>query len=77
MATYQVRVKVEIGPCTEAPTEKPTKQQDGSFQITLTDTDAIRIDRGEQALVQTAYPTFREALSTHLSAMSKKKPMSI
>jgi hypothetical protein len=77
MATYHVRVNVEIVPCTEAPTNTPVKQQDGSFQITIADKDALSIDRCEQALLQTAYPTFREALSTHLSALSKKKPVSI
>ena len=76
METDPVRVHVESVPCPEALTPTPVKQPDGSVQIAIADTDALRIDRGERALFQTAYPTLREALSTHLSALSKKKPVS-
>jgi hypothetical protein len=74
METYKVRVKVEIVPCTESPTHEPVKHEDGSFQITLAEPEAMSIDTCERALLQTAYPTLREALSTHLSAVSKKSP---
>jgi hypothetical protein len=39
----------------------------------LSEADALSIDACEQALLQTTYPTLRETLSTHLSAMAKKK----
>jgi hypothetical protein len=67
-------MKGEIVPCTESPTHEPVKQDDGSFQITIAEPDAISIDKCERALLQTAYPTLREVLSTHLSAVSKKTP---
>jgi hypothetical protein len=72
METFNVRVTIEITPSTEATTTTPQQQSDGSFQITIAEPDALSIDRCEQALLQTAYPAFRTALSTHLSAMSKK-----
>jgi hypothetical protein len=70
-------MKVEIVPCTESPTHKPVEQDDGSFESSIPEPDAINIDKCERALLQTAYPTLRAALSRHLSAMSKKKPLSM
>jgi hypothetical protein len=62
--------------CDEAPTTTPLKDRDGSLSIILSEADAINIDACEKALLQTTYPTLRDALATHLSEMSKKKPMS-
>lgn len=74
MKTYQVRVNVEIVPCTESPTDEPVKQDDGSFRMTIAEPDAMSIDKCEQALLSTTYPTLREVLSKHLSDVSKKSP---
>ena len=76
METFTVRVTIDIIPSTDAMTPMPQPQADGSFQITIAEQDALSIDRCEQALLRTAYPAFRTALSTHLSAMSKKTPVS-
>jgi hypothetical protein len=76
METFTVRMTIDIASSTEAMTTTPQPQADGSFQITIPAQDALSIDRCEQALLQTAYPAFRTALSTHLSAMSKKTPAS-
>jgi len=38
----------------------------------LSDADATSIDRSEQAILQTSWPAMRDALSRHLSAVSKK-----
>ncbi len=73
MSTYKIRVQIEIIPCDEAPAHTPINEQDGSLSFVLSDADAMNIDACEQALLQTTYPTLREALSTHLSAISKKK----
>lgn len=75
METYQVRVKIDIVPCTESPTSEPIEQEDGSFRITLSGADAINIDKCERALLKTVYPTLRGRLSKHLSEVSKKKPV--
>jgi len=72
METFNVRVTIEIAPRTDAATTTPQPQADGSFQITIPEQDALNIDRCEQALLRTTYPALRTALSTHLSAISKK-----
>lgn len=77
MDKYKIRMKVEIVPCTESATHKPVERDDGSFEITIAEPDALNIDKCERALLQTAYPTLREALSRHLSEMSKKKPSNV
>lgn len=76
MSTYKIRVHIEMIPCDDAPTEAPIKEQDGSLSLVLSETDAISIDACEQALLRTTYPTLRETLSTHLSELAKKKPLS-
>ena len=45
---------------------------DGEFEMVLSDADACSIDKSEQAVLETTWPAMREALSQHLSAVSKK-----
>ena len=75
MNTYQVRVKVEIVPCGDPPTTEPVKEPDGTFSITITESDADSIDVCERALLQATYPTLRNVLSQHMSDVSKKKAL--
>lgn len=75
MSAYKIRVHIEMIPCDDAPTDTPIKAQDGSLSLVISEADAISIDACEQALLQTTYPTLRETLSTHLSELSKKKPV--
>ena len=77
MTGYKLRIQFEMIPCDEAPRRELVKAQDGSVSIVLSETDAMNIDVCEQALLQTTYPTLRETLATHLTAVSKKKPGSI
>jgi hypothetical protein len=46
----------------------------GSFEMMLSDADATSIDRSEQAILRTSWPAMRDALSRHLTEVSKKKP---
>jgi hypothetical protein len=75
MKSYTIRMNIDIVPSDESPYETPTIHQDGSVQMTLAESDAYNIDRCEHALLQTTYPALRNALSAHLSALSKKKPV--
>lgn len=77
MARYKMRIQIEMIPCEDVPTSEPVKAHAGSVSIVLSETDAMNIDACEQALLQTTYPTLRETLATHLSEVSKKKPVSI
>ncbi|MFH1097172.1 MAG: hypothetical protein V1749_06710 [Candidatus Desantisbacteria bacterium] len=73
MGNYKIKVKVEIVECNEKTDETPTGKQDGSFEFNISEGDAISIDRCEQALLRTNYGAVREAISKHLTEVSKKK----
>lgn len=75
MGKYKVKVKVELIECDDDKEHDPRKQEDGSFTMTISESDAISIDKCENALLKTAFPTIREAISRHLSEVSKKKPL--
>jgi hypothetical protein len=77
MTRYKLQIQMKMIPCDDMPTCEPVKAHDGSISIVLSETDAMNIDACEQALVQTTYPMLRETLATHLSDVSKKKPVSI
>ena len=71
MPNYKMSIQIEMIPCDAVPTCKPVKQEDGSVCRILSETEAMNIDACEQALLQTTYPTLRDALATHLSELSK------
>jgi len=73
MAKYQIEVKVTIKECSEESSPNINKQEDGSFNMVIDEVDAISIDKCEQAVLMANYPAIREAISRHLSELSKKK----
>ena len=73
MAKFRIKVHVEFVECNDPINQKPTKNNDGSFSMTISEQDAASIDMCEKSVLQTAYPTIREAVSSHLSEVSKKK----
>ncbi|WLE95162.1 MAG: hypothetical protein QTN59_09890 [Candidatus Electrothrix communis] len=73
MTGYKVKVSVELVECNESISDSPTKQQDGSFNMVISEKDAVSIDKCEKTILQTAYPTIRSALSEHLTGVSQKK----
>lgn len=76
MGRYKIRVKVELVECNdEGEGHEAIKEGDGSFSMTISEGDAIRIDKCETAVLRTAHPTIRDAIAKHLSEMSKKKPL--
>ncbi len=74
MKRHRIRVKVEFEEFdSESPIlEQPGKVSDGCFEIDLPEPLAINIDACEQAVLAANFPAIRDALSTHLSEMSKK-----
>jgi hypothetical protein len=72
MSRYKVNVKVELVECDDSEQGDLTKHPDGSFSITISEQDAISIDKVDRTVLQTAYPAMREAVSRHLTEMSKK-----
>ena len=73
MTRYKVKINVELVECNEAVSDTPTEQRDGSFSMVISEKDAVSIDKCEQSVLKTAYPTIRSALSGHLAEISKKK----
>jgi hypothetical protein len=73
MGKYEIKVKVEIVESSKQNAHEPQEQNDGSFTMIIDEKDAVSIDHSEKALLETAYPTIRKALSKHLENVSKKK----
>ncbi len=72
MGKYQIKVNVEIVECSESELSDMLKQEEGSLKMTISEEDAISIDKCEQALLKTSYKSIREAISRHLTEVSKK-----
>ena len=51
----------------------PIEMNDGSFRFTVSESDGESIDNCELAVLKTAFPAIRSAISKHLEAVSKKK----
>lgn len=75
MGKYKVRVKVELVECNDTEQVEPIMEEDGCFTMAISEMDAISIDKCESAVLQTAHPTIRAAISKHLSDISKKKSL--
>ena len=75
--TYRIRTQVvveEVDGEDARPNGEVRQRADGCFEMMLSDADATSIDKSEQAILRTCWPAMRDALSQHLTAVSKKKP---
>jgi hypothetical protein len=75
MGNYQIKVNLEIVESKNSITNEYNKTEDGSITFTISETEAIDIDKCENALLKINYEALREALSKHLEEISKKKPL--
>jgi hypothetical protein len=73
MGKYKIRVKIELVECNDVKEHDAIKEEDGIFTMTISEQDAVSIDSCESAILRTAHPTIRDAISKHLSEISKKK----
>jgi hypothetical protein len=74
MGNYKVKVHIELIECDDDATEHgPVKEENGGFAMTISGQDAVSIDKCEQSVLLAAHPTIRDAISKHLSEISKKK----
>lgn len=73
MGGYKIKVNVEIEECPMSEFGYPIKKKDGCFEMNISEEQAISIDKCEKALLLTNYETIRDALSKHLTDVSKKK----
>ena len=72
MGNYKIKVNVEIVECNESESIEPMKKKDGNFEMTISEGTAISIDNVEKALLRTNYDAIRDAISRHLTDISKK-----
>lgn len=76
MSRYRISVEVKIEESDESVDTNPVEQADGSFRWVIPDETGSSIDDCEQALLRTNFAAVRQAVSAHLSTLSKKKPRS-
>ena len=70
---YKIEVSIKIVECQEKTQPEPQQQQEGHFEFVISGEQGCNIDQCERALLQANSPALRDALSTHLTAISKKK----
>lgn len=73
MKNHKIRIKIEIVESDEEAKGKPEKLGDGEFEIIMSAKQSVSIDDCEEAILRANYPAIRDAISKHLSEMSKKK----
>ena len=76
MGNYKIQINVELIECNDETKKHDLKQdKNGNFTMTISEKDAMSIDLCERAVLMAAHPTIREAISKHLSEISKKKSL--
>jgi hypothetical protein len=73
MSPYEIRIEIKIQEGEGSVDTNPVEQADGSFRLVISGETASSIDECEQALLRTNFAAVRQALSAHLSTLSKKK----
>ncbi len=76
MSDYEIVIKIAIQKTNNKSSDSINKCDDGSFRIVVPKKSAQSIDLCEKALLQTSFPAIREALSHHLSEISKEEAAS-
>ena len=72
MPNYEINIQVDIRATEQDVTPEATPSNDGGFRIVINRESGQSIDQCEQALLAVNYPAIREALSRHLSEVSKQ-----
>jgi len=68
---YRVKVDIKFEACQDSPNSEVVNN-DGAFEMIIDGNEAASIDACEQALLKTNFPALREAISKHLTDISKK-----
>ena len=77
MSRYRISVEIKIEERDEAVDRNPVEQAEGCFRLVIPESTASSIDECEQALLRTNWAAVRQAMATHLSTLSKKKPRNV
>ena len=73
MPNYEINIQVKIRATDQDVTPEATPSNDGGFRIVINRESGQSIDQGEQALLAVNDPAIREALSRHLSEVSRQE----
>ena len=73
MPNYEIKIQVDIRTTEQDVTPDARPSDDGSFRIVIGRESGQSIDQCERALLAVNYPAIREALSRHLSEVSKQE----
>ena len=73
MSNYEIVIKIDIQKTGNSVSNEVNKGNDGSFRIVIPKESAQSIDICEKALLNVNYPAIHQALSSHLSAISKEE----
>jgi hypothetical protein len=73
MPNYEIKIHVDMSATEQDVTLGATPSADGSFRMVIGGASGQSIDQCEQALLAVNYPAIREALSRHLSEVSREK----
>jgi hypothetical protein len=73
MPNYEINIQVDIRPSEQDVTQNATPSADGGFRLVMGGASGRSIDQCEQALLAVNDPAIREALSRHLSEVSRQE----
>ena len=73
MSNYEIQIQINMRPPDDDVTLEAHQGADGHCRIVVSGATAQRIDACEQALLAVHYPALREALSRHLSEVSRQE----
>lgn len=73
MSNYEIKIQVDISATEQDVTPDATPSDDGSFRLVIGRESGQSIDQCEHALLAVNYPAIREALSRHLSEVSRQE----
>lgn len=69
----KIRIKIELVETDDPIQKDPLKGIDGSFSLVVDEAKAISIDQIEKSVLTANWPAIRDAISQHLTEVSKKK----
>ncbi|MBF0353537.1 MAG: hypothetical protein HQM11_21100 [SAR324 cluster bacterium] len=72
MSNYEIKIQIGIQKTEHAPTNGVETLVEKGFRIVISQESAQSIDESEKALLSVNYPALRQALSAHLSEMSRE-----
>jgi hypothetical protein len=73
MSNYEIQIHIQIRPTDDDISEAAQQDDEGRFRTVVSGATGQSIDACEQALLGLNYPALREALSRHLTEVSRQE----